>query len=111
MNQTWVELDKKIERTLLAVVTCSVLLIAIPNLSLSLLQLHIGLEKNVPDWMIVIRRYVSSFMILNSGLNFWLYLAFHSTFRAKAGIHILGKRATVAPSKNIQVLPMVVQKG
>ncbi len=106
-NQTWVELDKKIERTVL------VLLIAIPNLSLSLLNLLLdaGFGDKIPPWMIMLRRYVASFMILNSGLNFWLYLAFHSTFRAKASIHILGKGATVAPSNNVQVLPMVVHHG
>ncbi len=106
LNENWVKIEKKMERTVLGVVTCTVLLIALPNLCLSLLNLII--ESNyvtMPDWIYVARRYITFPMILNSALNFWLYIVFHSGFRVQARIRILGKGPSVSPGIDLPGRP------
>ncbi len=99
LDDTWIKIQKRMEHTVFAVVSCSVLLIALPNLGVFLVNVifQSGFGR-LPEWIYVLRRYFACLMVLNSGINFWLYLALHSAFRTQARIHILGQVNVSAPT-------------
>ncbi len=118
MNETWIAIEKKMERTVLAVVTCTIFLIALPNFLAFLVNtIFESGNGRLPDWIYVVRRYVTCLMVVNSAINFWLYIALHSGFRAQARGHILGKASAfivptmTAPSAPSQPISTRRQRG
>ncbi|MCP3662569.1 MAG: G-protein coupled receptor [Gammaproteobacteria bacterium] len=106
-NDKFLTTHRKMEKTILAIVVASVLLVAIPS-SFRMLEALKLLPKAMSDSLVVVRRYFLIMLIANSALNFWLYVVFNSQFRKQAMRYILGKMgpevgpaggATIAPNK------------
>ncbi len=88
-DANFMKIQRRMERTVGAIVVASLILVFIPS-SIRLLETL----KMIPDWLvaslIVMRRYFMTMIIFNSGINFWLHLIFNSEFKKQAKIHILG---------------------
>ncbi len=95
-NDSFLTTQRKMEKTVFAIVVTSVLLVALPTSFRILLTLNLEIAEfefgdAALDSLLVVRRYCVILLIANSALNFWLYIVFNSQFRRQAMRYILGK--------------------
>ncbi len=90
VNDKFLTTQRKMEKTVMAIVVASVLLVVIPS-SFRMLEALKLLPTAMSASLVVVRRYFLIMLIANSALNFWLYIVFNSQFRRQAMRFILGK--------------------